>query len=224
MNALPWKRVQKRINCTVFVLLGRESKRFAHCSIYDGDVHYYSRFGSIVVTADMNGTLDCRSCHRKCSFIHKCMCLWYLRQEDLLQNFRAICAESGDESGDKFNGEDESISVKSQSTSPDNGIALAMCRYLHEKKTHTFERCQLTHTSPCYMHELHFTWNYSAFTKMWGCSCGWVSRTSSWRYLHFEVSSACQKPAWLYWSHFINAWPTQHHNQGLGKHAGCTWE
>ena len=48
--------------------------------------------------------------------------------------FRAICAESGDESGEKFNGEDESISVKSQSTSPDNGIALAKCRYLHEEQ------------------------------------------------------------------------------------------
>lgn len=60
------------------------------------------------------------------------VCLWYLRQEDLLQNFRAICVESGDESGDKFNAEDEYISVKS--TSPDNSIPLAMCRYLHEEK------------------------------------------------------------------------------------------
>ena len=126
--------MQKRINRTVFFLLGRESKRFAHFSIYNGDVHYYPRFGSIVVTAEMNGTLDCLSCHRKCSFIHICMCLWYLRQEHLLQNFRAICAESGDENGDKFNGEDESISVKSQSTSPDNGVVLAKCRYLHEEK------------------------------------------------------------------------------------------
>ena len=89
----------------------------------------------------MNGTLDCRCCHRKRSCIHKCMCLWYLPQEDLLENFRAMCAESGDESGEDFDREDESISLQFQSTSPDevyppvdNEVVLAMCKYLHEEK------------------------------------------------------------------------------------------
>ena len=96
----------------------RESKRFIHLSIYDGDVHCYSRFGRVAVTADvMNGTLHCHCCHQKDSCIHKCMCLWYLRQEDLLENFRAMCAESGEESGDEFDGGVESISVKAPSTS-----------------------------------------------------------------------------------------------------------
>ena len=78
-----------KLHCFVPV---RESTRFTHFSIYDGDVHHYSRFGRVVVTADMmNGTLDCRCCHRKCSCIHKCMYLWYLRQEDLLK--KELCAQ-----------------------------------------------------------------------------------------------------------------------------------
>ena len=89
----------------------------------------------------MNGTLDCRCCRRKCSCIHKCMCLWYLRQDDLLENFRAMCTESGDESGQEFDREDESISLQFRSTSPDevyppvdNEVVLAMCKYLNEEK------------------------------------------------------------------------------------------
>ena len=70
----------------------RESKRFTHFPVYDGDVHYYSRFGRVVVTVDL-------------------MCLWYLRQEDPSENFRAMCAESGDESGEEV----------------DNEVVLAMC-------------------------------------------------------------------------------------------------
>ena len=135
------KACAEKAKSPCFVPVG-ESKRFTHFSIYAGDVHYYSRFGRVVVTADlMNGTLDCRCCRRKRSCIHKCMCLWYLRQEDLLENFRAVCAESGDESGEEFDREDESISLQFQSTSPDevyppvdNEVVLAMCKYLHEEK------------------------------------------------------------------------------------------
>ena len=46
--------------CVVSV---QESMRFYHFSVYDGNVHYYSRFRRVVVTADMAmGTLDCRCC------------------------------------------------------------------------------------------------------------------------------------------------------------------
>ena len=36
----------------------RESNRFTHFSIYDGDVHYYFRFGRVVVTVDMMNRLS----------------------------------------------------------------------------------------------------------------------------------------------------------------------
>lgn len=120
----------------------KESTRFIHFSVYDGNVHYYSRFGRVIATADMQrGTLDCRCCRRKRSCIHKCICLWYLRQDNLLDNFRSAGTESKEdcdiESGDR----DESSSIESQSTythvlypPDDRGILEAMCRYLQKEK------------------------------------------------------------------------------------------
>lgn len=120
----------------------KESTRFIHFSVYDGNVHYYSRFGRVIATADMQrGTLDCRCCRRKRSCIHKCICLWYLRQDNLLDNFRSAGTESEEdcdiESGDR----DESSSIESQSTythvlypPDDRGILEAMCRYLQNEK------------------------------------------------------------------------------------------
>ena len=121
----------KKVRCFVAV---QESSRFTHFSIYD--VNYYSRFGRVVVTADVErGTLDCRCCRRKRRCIHKCICLWYFNQQDMVDVFRATYSKR--EEKDDSDGESFSLDGPSNENlyPPNNpGILATMCRYLREQK------------------------------------------------------------------------------------------
>ena len=73
--------------------------------------------------------MDCRCSHRKPS------CIRVFGVCDKRIFYKISEAESEDESGDKLDGEDESISVKYKSTSPDEVYSpLIMCTYLNEEK------------------------------------------------------------------------------------------
>ena len=85
----------------------------------------------------MNGTLDCRCCRRKRSCIHKCVCLWYLPQEDLLE-ISELCARRVETKVVKN-------SIEKTSPFPYNfnqhplmkfilEVVLAICKYLHGEK------------------------------------------------------------------------------------------
>lgn len=53
---------RKNSECIVSVTDG---SRFIHLSVFDGNVNYFSKFGRVIVTADVeNRTLDCRCCRR----------------------------------------------------------------------------------------------------------------------------------------------------------------
>ena len=94
---------RKKVRCLVAV---QESSRFTHFSIYDGGVNYYSRFGRVVVAADVEGgTLHCRCCRQKRRRIHKCIRLWYFSQQDMVDVFRATYSEreeNNDSDGESF--------------------------------------------------------------------------------------------------------------------------
>ena len=67
----------------------KEGNRFLHFSVYHGSIHYFAKFRRVVVTADLfNDTLDCRCSKRKRHCVHTSVCLWYLRQHDLMDTFR----------------------------------------------------------------------------------------------------------------------------------------
>lgn len=83
---------RKNSECIVSVTDG---SRFIHLSVFDGNVNYFSKFGRVIVTADIeNGTLDCRCCRRRRLCIHKCICFWYLRQNNLLDAFSSKAQRS----------------------------------------------------------------------------------------------------------------------------------
>ena len=73
--------------------------------------------------------------------IHKSICLWYLRQQNLLENFRATAIESGEEISVDREEEEQATFFESASKSSgvayppeDNVIFFAMCKYLHQEK------------------------------------------------------------------------------------------
>ena len=60
-----------------------QSERLVYLSVYDGGVHYWSRFGRVVVSYDTQAAKwSCECCRAKVSCIHKAVSKWYLYQHD----------------------------------------------------------------------------------------------------------------------------------------------
>ena len=60
-----------------------QSGRLVYLSVYDGGVHYWSRFGRVVVSYDTQAAKwSCECCRAKVSCIHKAVSKWYLYQHD----------------------------------------------------------------------------------------------------------------------------------------------
>lgn len=59
------------------------SSRTIFFSVYDGGIHYWSRFGRAVVSFDSQTCRwSCACCRAKVSCIHKAICKWFLYQEE----------------------------------------------------------------------------------------------------------------------------------------------
>ena len=59
------------------------SGRLVYLSVYDGGVHYWSRFGRVVVAYDtQTGKWSCACSRAKVSCLHKAMSKWFLYQQD----------------------------------------------------------------------------------------------------------------------------------------------
>ncbi|PIK60069.1 hypothetical protein BSL78_02974 [Apostichopus japonicus] len=59
--------------------------RYQHFSVFNNAIDYYARLGRCVVTFDKDGTvLNCACCKQSRSCVHKGMCIWYLKECDLL--------------------------------------------------------------------------------------------------------------------------------------------
>jgi len=59
------------------------SERLVYLSVYDGGVHYWSRFGRVVVSYDTEtGKWSCACTRAKVSCIHKAVSQWFLYQQD----------------------------------------------------------------------------------------------------------------------------------------------
>ena len=125
----------RRKNCECIVSM-TDGTRFIHLSVFDGNVNYFSKFGRVIVTADVeNGTLDCRCCRRRRLCIHKSICYWYFRQENLLDAFRDQSTEIEDDEP----AEEDFLTPQLQSANQiyppnDPSIVAKMCRYLHSYK------------------------------------------------------------------------------------------
>ena len=124
---------RKKVRCLVS---SQESSRLIHFSIYDGGVNYYSKFGRVVVTADIQeGTLDCRCCRRKRQCIHKCICLWFFSQHDMVDDFMTTYEEN-----DKGHGSDDESTtsqlpfIGNLYPPTDLSIVATICKYLRENK------------------------------------------------------------------------------------------
>ena len=66
-----------------------DGERYIHFSVVDRKVNFHLKLKRVIVSCDIiNGTLDCRCCRRKRSYVHKAVCLWYLRGEGRLDAFR----------------------------------------------------------------------------------------------------------------------------------------
>lgn len=124
------------------------SIRYRHFSVYDGNIHHYSRFKRVTVTYDSNkNKWGCSCCRAKVNCVHKCVAKWFMyveRPENLLLNDNhpeQSQSDSDDEIDGLFEGF-ESATGTSQSTS---GLALSyppkretvlakMVLYLHTVK------------------------------------------------------------------------------------------
>ena len=62
---------------------GAHSRRTLHFSVFEGAVHYWSRFCRVVVSYDTKkGKWSCRCCRTRISCVHKAVSKWYLYQEE----------------------------------------------------------------------------------------------------------------------------------------------
>ena len=60
-----------------------KSGRLVYLSVYDGGVHYWSRFGHVVVSYDtQTAKWSCACSRAKVSCIHKAVSKWFLYQQD----------------------------------------------------------------------------------------------------------------------------------------------
>lgn len=75
-----------------------QSRRMVYLSVYDGGVHYWSRFGRVVVSYDtQTAKWSCQCCRAKVACIHKAVSKWFLYQQDSAL-IRQIPQVSDDES------------------------------------------------------------------------------------------------------------------------------
>ena len=117
------------------------SRRFRYFSVYNGDIHYWSRFGRVIVGFDtLHTRWMCACCRSKVNCIHKCVAKWYIYQcePSLLSETRL---EEGENDGPISEGDsgdddlDENPSPPSSSVYPPSGTVLEeMVRYQHANK------------------------------------------------------------------------------------------
>ena len=56
------------------VVPSKDGERFIYFSVYEPEIHYYSRIGIVAITCDMmNGTMDCRCCKGNDHVCIKCV-------------------------------------------------------------------------------------------------------------------------------------------------------
>ena len=76
------------------------STRYRHFSVYDGNIHHYSRFKRVIVSYDTaENKWTCSCCRKKVNCVHKCVAKWFTyaqRPHDLLSN------NTDSESDDEF--------------------------------------------------------------------------------------------------------------------------
>ena len=62
------KELQSEVHCknSACVVSVTDGSRFIHLSVFDGNVNYFSKFGKVIMTSDMeNDMLDCHCCCRR---------------------------------------------------------------------------------------------------------------------------------------------------------------
>lgn len=118
---------------------GTHSCRTVFLSVYDGGVHYWSRFGRVVVSFDsQTSRWSCACRSGKVSCIHKAVSKWFLYQEDNAL-LGSITNGSDDDIDSQDNEVDEEISDKNQNSPslyPPSGKALTdmVIYHLENKK------------------------------------------------------------------------------------------
>ena len=114
------------------------STRYQHYSVYDGNVHHYSRFKRVIVSYDRaENKWTCSCCRLKVNCVHKCVAKWFMyaeRPHDLLLNNRD--SESDDEitEGSKTPRSETEYSVTGTSYPPKEAALKKLVKYLHSCK------------------------------------------------------------------------------------------
>ena len=117
------------------------SRRFRHSSVYDGDIHYWSRFGRVIVGFDnLHNRWMCGCCRSKINCVHKCVAKWYIYQCEPSLLSETSVEEGGDDDlvSEEDSGDDdfdENPSLSSSSVYPPSGAILEeMVRYQYANK------------------------------------------------------------------------------------------
>ena len=114
------------------------STRYQHFSVYDGNIHHYSRFKRVIVSYDKaENKWTCSCCRKKVNCVHKCVAKWFTyaeRPHDLLSN--NTDSESDDEiPEDSRTPQNEAeYSVTGTNYPPKQGVLKKMVEYLHSCK------------------------------------------------------------------------------------------
>lgn len=86
---------------------GIHSCRTVYFSVYDGGIHYWSRFGRVVVSYDSQTfRWSCACCRAKVSCVHKAVCKWFLYQEE-----STLLGDIADANNEDLGNEDSSSEV-----------------------------------------------------------------------------------------------------------------
>ena len=125
---------KKQVPCIVPM---EDGKRFLHFSVFHEEVNYFSRFGRVVVSADLHkGTLDCRCCRRKLTCIHKCLVFWYLHQKYMFDAFRGADLHEQRLTSSKESNTAEQVHAPKNVYPPlEPQILGKMCDYLKQQKS-----------------------------------------------------------------------------------------
>ena len=111
------------------------SQRFSHFSIFDGEIHYWSRFGRVIVGYDsLHNRWTCACSRSKINCVHKSVAKWFIYQFEpcLLSE---VSEGEDHEDGQLSDEEDPSAMTTSAAIYPPTGAVFEeMIRYQHTMK------------------------------------------------------------------------------------------
>lgn len=121
------------------------SVRYKHFSVYDGEIHHYSRFKRVVVSYDeTSNKWSCACCRAKVNCVHKSIARWYVYEVRPADLFKNVCATSDSEQESENDEVSDEISQYSE-TSSDASSKSKAAKYPPKQKSQLSKMVEYIH-------------------------------------------------------------------------------